>query len=191
MSPSPALHRLYDHWVYGGALAGVLLLALAPLCVTGWPVGLVMTFLALPAYMLHQYEEHEDDRFRRFVGALVGNPEALSRADVFWINIVGVWAVMAAVLWLALSVDAGWGLIGGWFVLINGVAHVGQGLATRRYNPGLGTALVLFLPLGAAILARLWAGASLAQLLIAPLAVILLHAAILLRVRANLKKSPA
>lgn len=191
MSAPPALQRLYAHWVYGGALAGLLLLALAPLCTEGWPGAMVLVFLALPAYMLHQYEEHADDRFRRFVGDLAGNPEALSLGDVFWINIVGVWAVLAGVLWLALRVDAGWGLAAGWLVLINAAAHLGQGLALRRYNPGLGTAIALFVPLGAALVACLWAEASPAQLWLTPLAVLALHAAILLRVRVNLGKPRA
>lgn len=60
------LQRLISNWVYGGALAGVLLFALSPLLLAYWPPPLAATFLLLPAYMIHQFEEHDHDRFRRF-----------------------------------------------------------------------------------------------------------------------------
>ena len=59
--------RLIANWVYGGFLAGLLLLLLTPVLVHSWPVSLVTTLLCLPLYMIHQYEEHDNDRFRLFV----------------------------------------------------------------------------------------------------------------------------
>ena len=56
--------RLISNWVYGGCLAGLLLLLLTPVLVHSWPVSLVTTFLCLPVYMVHQYEEHDNDRFQ-------------------------------------------------------------------------------------------------------------------------------
>jgi fatty acid desaturase len=49
--------RLIANWVYGGFLAGLLLLLLTPVLVHSWPASLVTTFLCLPVYMVHQYEE--------------------------------------------------------------------------------------------------------------------------------------
>ncbi len=40
--------------------------------------------------------------------------------------------------------DLGFGLIAFWLTLLNGVIHIAQGLAQRRYNPGLVTAVVMF-----------------------------------------------
>jgi hypothetical protein len=59
--------RLIANWVYGGFLAGLLLLLLTPVLVHSWAAPLVATFLCLPVYMVHQYEEHDKDRFRLFV----------------------------------------------------------------------------------------------------------------------------
>jgi len=59
--------RLIANWVYGGFLAGLLMLFLTPVLVHSWPVPLVAAFLCLPAYMIHQYEEHDNDRFRLYV----------------------------------------------------------------------------------------------------------------------------
>jgi hypothetical protein len=41
------LVRLIANWVYGGFLAGLLLLLLTPVLVHSWPVSLVTTFLCL------------------------------------------------------------------------------------------------------------------------------------------------
>ena len=179
-----AFDRLAGHWVYGGTLAAFLLLAFAPLAGAGRPLAFWLAYLSLPTYMLHQYDEHDGDRFRRFVNALMGG-EALSLVDVFWINILGVWVVLAVTIWLT-AVAPGWALLAGWLLVVNGLAHLGQALATRQSNPGLVTALLLLLPLGLGALVVAWPQAGPLPLLLAPLLALAVHAAVLLRVRANL-----
>lgn len=143
------LNRLISYWVYGGFLAGLLLLALAPLFVRGWPPVLAATFFCLPAYMLHQYEEHDHDRFRSFVNRMVGGGhEVLTPLAVFIVNVPGVWGVIALSLWLAARVAPGLALIAVYLVLVNAAVHIAQAVAMRDYNPGLISAIVLFLPLG-------------------------------------------
>lgn len=185
------LGRLQANWVYGGFLAGLMLLALAPLLTEGWGRGAALAFLALPVYMIHQFEEHDDDRFRRFVNAeIAGGREALSLGAVFWINILGVWAALAAALWLTLRVDAGWGAVAAYLVLVNGLLHLAQGVALRRYNPGLVTGVALFLPLGALTLAALGREASLGQHVISLGFVLAIHAGIVLHVRSAIQTAP-
>ncbi len=145
------ISRLINNWVYGGTLAGVLLLAMTPLLTAGWPPDLILTFLALPLYMLHQWEEHDDDRFRRFVNRMLGS-EALSPAAVFVINVPGVWGVIAAALYLAWNYNSGYAFIAVYLVLVNGVVHALGAVAKREYNPGLVTAVLLFLPFSAVCL---------------------------------------
>lgn len=190
MSGDGPFGRLAGRWVYGGALAAPLLVALAPLAGAGRPAAFWLAWLCLPAYMLHQWEEHDDDRFRRFVVALVHHPGALSRAEVFWINILGVWALLAGVVWLVAAAGPGWALVAGWLLVVNALLHLLPAIRLRRYNPGLGTALVLLLPLGLATLAAARVGAGPALAVAAPLAALALHAAILLRVRRNLRRPP-
>ncbi len=191
MSQDGAFARLAGRWVYGGALAAPLLVALAPLAGAGRPAAFWLAWLCLPAYMLHQWEEHDDDRFRRFVVALLHHPGALSRAEVFWINILGVWVLLAGVVWLVAAAGPGWALVAGWLLLVNALLHLGQGLGLRRHNPGLVTAAVLLLPMGLATFAAAAGAASLLQHLAAPLVAAGLHAAILLRVRRNVRRPPA
>jgi len=141
--------RLRDDWVYGGFLAAWLMLGLTPVLARGWPIVLLLVWLQLPAYMLHQYEEHDNDRFRCFVNAVIGQGrDVLTRSDVFVINIVGVWGVIAAAFSLAALVHPAWGLVAVYLSLVNGAGHGLQAAAMRRYNPGLVTSIVLFVPLG-------------------------------------------
>ncbi len=143
------LTRLINSWVYGGALAGLLLLVLLPALTTGWSLALVAVLLQLPVYMLHQYEEHDNDRFRQFFNHTVfGGREVLSRGAVFVINVPGVWGVIAAAFCLAQFVDIGCGLIAVYLTLVNAVVHVVSAVALKRYNPGLATAVLVFLPVG-------------------------------------------
>jgi len=143
------LNRLFDNWVYGGFLAGLLLLALSPLITSHWPAALTATFFCLPAYMIHQYEEHDKDRFRAFVNHKLGNGhEVLTRGAVFLINVVGVWGGIASAIWLTARVNPGFALIAVYLLVLNAVIHVVSAVVARSYNPGLVSGILLFLPLG-------------------------------------------
>jgi hypothetical protein len=143
------IHRLIRFWVYGGFLAALLLLGLMPVICRSWSLPLVLVFLQLPFYMLHQLEEHDDDRFRKFVNGLIGGGhDLLSDRAVFVINVPGVWGVNLASILLAATWDVGFGLIGVYLSLVNALVHCAQAIRLRCYNPGLITALVLFVPAG-------------------------------------------
>ena len=155
------VRRLFDYWVYGGFLAGVMILALLPILSTGWPPAFTAVFLLLPIYMLHQYEEHDADRFRTYVNRTVGNgAEVLTPAAVFVINIGAVWLLDAIVIYLAWAVDLGLGLIAVYLMLVNAMVHIVGALRSRSYNPGLATAIVLFLPFAGYALSRIQASGA-------------------------------
>ncbi len=141
------LSRLTRHWVYGGFLAGLLLLILLPELAHYWSSALLVVFLQLPLYMLHQFEEHDDDRFRRFVNRTIGGGrEVLSPLAVFVINVPGVWGLIVVSFYLCAKVAVGYGLIAVYLTLVNAMVHIAHGVIFRAYNPGLVTAVVLFLP---------------------------------------------
>lgn len=184
------LQRLIAHWMYGGALAGILLLLLSPLLLTGWPEPLAASFLLLPAYMLHQYEEHDRDRFRLFFNQTIGRGyEVLSPLAVFITNVPGVWGVIAVSLYASTLFNLGWALIAVYLVLVNALVHIVHAIVFRRYNPGLISAVSVFLPLGSG---TLWlidraGGGSLSSHLVGLFSAIAIHAAILLHVRRKLR----
>lgn len=184
--------RLTRFWVYGGALAGLLLFALTPLLARGWPVWELSVWLMLPLYMVHQWEEHDEDRFRHFVNTRIGNGrEALSPLAVFIINVPGVWGVIALAWALAIEVRPGLGLIAVYLVLVNALVHIAGFPGMRRYNPGLISAIGLFLPLGLWSLNALdRAGATRGDHAIGLATAILIHAAIIGWVRLRLTAAP-
>ena len=181
---------LIKEWPYAALFAGVLLLCLLPFFLAlGLPLTLV--FLQLPLYMLHQFEEHDHDRFRIFANQVVAQGrEAFTPLSIFVINSVGVWGVDLLALYLAFYVDLSFGLIAIYLPLVNALGHILGAVALRRYNPGLWTAILLFLPLGIwSLLVVSKAGESsvMAQVLAAG-AAIFVHALIILYVRLRLRR---
>ena len=127
------LERLTRYWVYGGFLCGLLLFILLPELARHWSSAVLAVFVQLPVYMLHQYEEHDNDRFRLFVNRTIGGGhEVLSHAAVFVINVPGVWGIVAASFLLSAFVSIGYGLIAVYLVLVNAVTHL-----ARRSRLGL------------------------------------------------------
>lgn len=151
MIRAPKVRVWFDaNWVYAGLVAAIFLLAVAPVLATALSLALFAVYLHLPVYMLHQVEEHVRDRFRRFFNRWIGHgTEVLTPGAVVFINVPGVWGVTLVSLYLAAFVEIGLGLIATWLVLVNALTHVGAAIAFRRYNPGLATAVLLFLPFGA------------------------------------------
>ncbi|MGA8110953.1 MAG: HXXEE domain-containing protein [Acidobacteriaceae bacterium] len=141
---------LTRHWVALALVLGVLLLLAAPILAVRmeWNTFVLLVYLQTPIYMVHQVEEHTGDRFRTFVNRQIyGGVDALTPATVLVANIPGVWGITALSLYLAVCVAAGWGLLGLYLIAVNGVVHVVGLIVWRKYNPGLWTAILLFLPL--------------------------------------------
>lgn len=187
MNAGGRLQRLYGSWVYCGSIMGCLLLLMLPVLAAGWPVRDALVLALLPVYMLHQYEEHDADRFRLFVNERIGRGrEVLTLRDVFVINIAGVWLLMGATVMAARVLDPGFGAVAVYLVLVNALLHIGQAFALRGYNPGLITAVVLFLPLGTATWIALGPAATPAMHVFGLVVAIAVHAAIILHVRRRL-----
>lgn len=184
------IDRLTRYWVYGGAIAGVLLLLLLPTVDVGWSLALVLVYLQMPTYMLHQLEEHYADRFQQVINETIGHgQDVLPHRAIFVINI-GVWILNLLSFTLAVHWGSGWGLIGVYAMVINAVVHIAQALRMRRYNPGLLTAIVLFLPVGLGGLWTIWATgeANLLQHLVATVLGLAIHGAIIVYVLGNARR---
>ena len=146
--PRP-LAWLDRNWPFAGTVAAAFLFALLPLVLRAWPPALVAVYALLVAYLVHQMEEHYGDRFRRFVNATVADGvDALTPRATMWINVGVVWGVYLVTLLLAGLRDAGFGLVAVYGTLVNALVHVVGAAVLRRYNPGLWTAVGLFVPVG-------------------------------------------
>lgn len=141
------LKQLEHHWVISAGPAALVLLTVTPALAALIPAWLVCVWIQLPIYMLHQCEEHLGDRFRLWVNnRLGGGEELLTLRDVVVINLPGVWGVIAVSFLLAVIVDPGLGLTAVYLSLVNAIVHIIAAVRFLAPNPGVWTALVLFVP---------------------------------------------
>ena len=172
------LDRLFKNWAYAAPPFALLILGLYPFI--GSAIELSV-FLSLPIYMIHQFEEHDNNQFAVYLNAMMGKDRrGLTPRDVWIINVVFVWFFLLAVFYLSASNPA-WGVVAAYLLLINGFVHIAWGLKFRTYNPGLWTGIFLFVP--CAIWIFLVVPAHVAIHAIAALLVIVLHAAIIVLAR--------
>jgi hypothetical protein len=174
----PGSTWLASRWVAGAGFMAAALMALLPLLASAFALPLVLIFLHSPVYMIHQVEEHTNDRFRTFINQRgFGGRDALTVAATLVINLPLVWGLNLAALYAAFAWGDGYGLVAPYAMLVNGIVHVAATTRFRTYNPGLVTALLLFFPLS---IATIWAvGGGLAFHVAALGLAILVHVLIL------------
>jgi len=138
-----------DNWMRAGLIVALITLALLPVLWETADHALLLILTLLPVYMIHQYEEHAHGRFVADFNATIGNGlPVLTKTSAFVINVGGVWLLDLPAFYLAAYVDLGFALIPAYLMTVNAIVHILGTLATRRYNPGLYTALALFIPWG-------------------------------------------
>ncbi|PZQ80446.1 MAG: HXXEE domain-containing protein [Ancylobacter novellus] len=189
MSVAPFRNWLAARWVAAAGFMAAALLALVPVLWAPLALPVLLIFLHSPAYMLHQVEEHTGDRFRRFANTVMfGGREALTTASVMVINIPVVWGLNLGALYAASLLGPGYALVAPYALVVNALTHFGAALRLRRYNPGLATALLVFLPLGLVTLRVIGgeADTTLHQHLAALAGALALHALIILYVMLRL-----
>ncbi len=148
MSTRPVT-QLDQYWIVATGPVAVVLVLVTPVIAQYCHAWLLMVWIQLPVYMIHQCEEHHGDRFRLWVNnRLGGGRELLTLRDVLVINLPGVWGVNAVSLLLAAFVQPGLGLIAVYLTLVNTVAHLAAAARFRAPNPGLWTSIGLFIPAG-------------------------------------------
>lgn len=123
----------------------------------------LMAVLLLVAYIIHQFEEHWIDLLGRqyaFYGDVnqllldvLSAPDTavglLTPESIFVINTSLVWLIGAIAIWRSPGhIFSSLAMAG--ITLVNGISHVALGIAKQSYNPGLLTAVVIFLPLAIA-----------------------------------------
>ncbi len=145
----------------GAAIVVALLLFCTTVCrsrldVPRWRDPVWMAWMFVLAYLLHNFEEYGFDA--------TGRPFAfpMSVCEKFGydslascpVKLPFILAVNIPLIWIALPLAAVWsrrhpavGLTGAGFVFVNGMSHIGAGFI-GGYNPGLLTAVTIFLPLG-------------------------------------------
>ncbi|MEM6672265.1 MAG: HXXEE domain-containing protein [Planctomycetota bacterium] len=153
--PSAGTAFLVDHWMRVGTYAAPMLILVA--CAfrsdqAHWqPRDWALAMLV--AYIVHQFEEHWIDLYGRnyafidSVNAMFPEADPLTPEGVYVINAALVWLVgLQAVVWAKTSLRPVGALFG--IVVTNAPAHVVAAVVQGAYNPGLATALAVFVPVG-------------------------------------------
>ena len=123
----------------------------------------LMAVLFLVAYMTHQFEEHWIDLLGQqyafysdvnqlLLGVLNAPDQAmgpLTPEAIFIINTSLVWLIGAVAIWRSPGHLFPTLAMAG-ITLVNGISHISLGIAKQAYNPGLLTAILIFLPLAIA-----------------------------------------
>ena len=141
---------IIHNWSRAGLVVAIVMLLIAP--VVGRSVGLavVLIYLWLPFYMLHQYEEHGQGKFLEFYQRMMPRiAPRLTERKLLVVNVGTVWLFFLLSLYAALYRQFWLALYPVYLSLINAMMHIGQMVAWRSYNPGLVTAVVIFLPAAA------------------------------------------
>lgn len=123
----------------------------------------LISVVLLVAYIIHQFEEHWvnlfgnqyafygyfNTLFLSVLGAQDSSVVILSREAIFLINTSLVWLIGIIAIWRSpkhlFPVLAMNGI-----VFVNAISHILPGIFKQSYNPGLLTAIVIFLPLAIA-----------------------------------------
>ena len=172
------LDRFFQNWAYAAPPFALLVLGLYPFI--GSTIELAV-FLSLPMYMVHQFEEHDNNRFAIYLNAMMGKDRrGLGPRDIWIINVVFVWFFLLAVFYLSASNPA-WGVLAAYLLVINGFVHIVWAIRFRTYNPGLWSAILFFVPGAIWIFRTVSAPVSIHA--IAAFLVIVLHAGIMVLAR--------
>jgi len=140
---------LVHNWSRAGLVLAAGLFILAPLVFKSGGLTVGIIYLWLPFYMLHQYEEHARgdflDWYKRRMPTIA---PFLTERKLPVVNLGSIWALFTLALYVAFLVRPGLGLAAPYIALINSAVHIGQLWRWHSYNPGLWTALILFIPAG-------------------------------------------
>ena len=82
------------------------------------------------------------------------------------------------------------GILAGYLAIFNALLHIAPGLRRREYNPGLATAMLLFLPVGGWCVVESGSGAGLQAHLVGLGGAIAVHAAVVAHVVRRLQRLP-
>lgn len=137
----------------------------------------LVALLMLIAYIIHQYEEHWVDVYGRHYAFFTSTNELLksaldidnddavllTREAIFAINTSLVWLVGTIAIWRSPKhLFPTFAMAG--IMLVNAVTHIAAGLVTQSYNPGLLTAVIVFVPFAVVFFKNSLATTSLAKI---------------------------
>ena len=126
-------------------------------------------WILLIIYLVHQFEEFgidllgRENFFLTYFQTVIDNVGGAGAASGFKLTPLASYRTDTLIIWL-MFLTAVWGhrrfiwpgLVAAGIVLTNGIFHIGIALWLKEYQPGLGSAVVLFLPVSLLYLRFVW-----------------------------------
>jgi hypothetical protein len=148
------------HWATFGGIMAVVIIVLALIIDKELSNIQTIFWIHLATLLLHQFEEYTyPGMFKDFFNTNIWNKNAITRfplneKGILVINIILAWTmyffasfVGVKVVWLT------FGLAG--ITITNGIMHTIMFVKLKKYNPGLITGFLIFIPFGLYLLTRL------------------------------------
>ena len=144
---------IQKYWSAFGGLAGIGILIYMILLWDKRPTIHSLAWIHLSILMFHQFEEYAyPGGFQEFFNRHIYShtrltSSRLTRKAILWVNIVIAWTAYAGAAYYFEQVpafEAGLLLI----TIFNGLLHTFLGIKLKKYNPGIITGLILFIPFG-------------------------------------------
>jgi len=147
------MNSMYQNWVKGCLAIALFSIAILLSSINQLSMGLLLIWLQVPIYLLHEFEEHVyPGRFKDFINQyMFKSTQAnfpVTDKDIFWINIPFIWICFPLFAILAQNVDIRFGLLLPCLGLFNATTHIIVAIIKRRYNPGLLASIFLNYPSG-------------------------------------------
>lgn len=154
------MNLIYKYWsILGGVIGFAIIISIL---LNGKQVFSIqsLTWLHLAILLLHQFEEYSiPGKFKEFYNTNIWNKNPITRFEmnnkgVLIVNVILAWTayLIAAIygeklIWLTIGISG--------VTILNGIMHTLMFFLLKKYNPGLITGLLIFIPFGIFLLTRI------------------------------------
>jgi len=154
------MKSIFQHWAKAGGIAGIFLLVVLLNTKTDWSGIEILFPIHLCLLLFHQFEEYvlpggfkdyfNTNLYRRT--SIIRTP--LTDSGILIVNVIIAWSAYGLSAWY--STNLLWLAIGlALITLTNGILHTTMAFVQRKYNPGVLSGALLFIPFGIWFLSRL------------------------------------
>lgn len=154
------MNFIYKHWSNVGGL--IALAIITTILLSGQALSSIqsLTWIHFALLLLHQFEEYSfPGNFKEFYNTNIWNKNPITK---FPLNDKGILLVNVILAWTAYLIAAIYGEKLLWMTIgltgvtiVNGISHTLMLLKLKKYNPGLITGLLMFIPFGLYLLDRI------------------------------------
>jgi Protein of unknown function with HXXEE motif len=154
------MNYIYKYWATFGGIMATAIVILTLYIDKGIFSIQTLIWIHLATLLLHQFEEYSyPGKFKDFYNNNILNKNAITRyplneKGVLIVNVVLAWTMYIFASFVGIkAIWLTFGLVG--ITILNGIMHSIMFIKLKKYNPGLITGALIFIPFGFYLLTRL------------------------------------